>query len=84
MSKKFWKALYIVPVALVEALTVSFVANVKRRWNGPEKDKYMKIKVPKDYVDQKLEPEYKDLTQQTSPQNKQDGAYDFSGLPGFK
>lgn len=74
--KGIFKAIFVVIIALLEALTVSFYTNIKKRYEKPNQE-YKEVKVPKGYRDDKLEPEYKDLSE-----NKE--FTDFTGLPGFK
>ena len=70
------RALYYILGAFFESVTVSFYANVKKRYEQRGKD-YVELKVPRGYKDDKLQPEYKDLSAT--------GEFsDFSGLPGFK
>jgi hypothetical protein len=70
MKSKAIKALYVVPFAFLEALTVSFYQNVRKRLDGKSrKNHYMQIKVPKGYKDKKLEPEYKDLSANSNEGN---------------
>lgn len=76
MVKRVIKAVYVLTIALLESLTVSFYKNVKKRYEKPNNE-YREINVPKGYKDQKMEPEYKDMSA--------NGEFsDFSGLPGFK
>ncbi|MBI5797541.1 hypothetical protein HZA98_01405 [Candidatus Woesearchaeota archaeon] len=76
MVKRVIKAVYVLVIALLESLTVSFYKNVKKRYEKPNNE-YREINVPKGYKDKKLEPEYKDMSA--------NGEFsDFSGLPGFK
>tara|TARA_Y100000310_G_scaffold345502_1_gene465712 strand:+ start:13581 stop:13826 length:246 start_codon:yes stop_codon:yes gene_type:complete len=58
--KNVFKAIWVVIFSFFEAITVSFYKNIKRHWNGPS-SKYREVKIPKDYEDSKLEPEYKEL-----------------------
>jgi len=74
--KGIFKALFVVVIALLEAITVSFYKNIKKRYEK-RRDEYLEVKTPTGYRDEKLEPEYKDL----SPTKE---FADFSGLPGFK
>jgi len=74
--KSIFKAIFVVIIALLEALTVSFYRNIKKRYEEPNNE-YREVKVPKGYKDDKLEPEYKDLSD--------NGEFsDFTGLPGMK
>ncbi len=58
--KKIFRGIYALVVGFSEAMTVSFYKNVKRHYRG-KPNKYRELKVPKDYKDSKLEPEYKEL-----------------------
>lgn len=70
------RAVYYVVSAFFESMTVSFYANVKKRYAKP-RNEYVEVKVPRGYKDEKAEPEYKDL----SPSGE---FSDFSGFPGLK
>jgi hypothetical protein len=70
------RAVYYVVSAFFESMTVSFYNNVKKRY-AKQGNEYVELKVPRGYKDNKLDPEYKDLSST--------GEFsDFSGLPGFK
>ncbi len=74
--KAIFKFIFVVIIAFLEGITVSFYKNIKKWYNQPSDD-YRQLKVPSDYKDEKAEPEYKDLSK--------DGSFsDFGGLPGFK
>ena len=76
MIKGFFKFIFVIIAAFFEAITVSFYKNIKKWYDKPNTN-YKHVKVPKDYYDEKAEPEYKDLSK--------DGSFsDFDGLPGFK
>ncbi len=74
--KRAGRAVYYVCSAFFESITVSFYANVKKRYDKP-RNEYVEVKVPRGYKDEKMQPEYKDLSAT--------GEFsDFSGFPGLK
>lgn len=74
--KEFFKFIFVIIVAFLEAITISYYKNIKK-WYDKSGEDYKQLRVPNDYKDEKMEPEYKDLSK--------DGSFsDFSGLPGFK
>ena len=62
MKQKALKALYVIPIAFLESLTVSFYKNVKKRMSDKKAPEYMEIRVPEGYKDKKLQPDYPELS----------------------
>lgn len=58
--KNVFKAIWVVLFSFFEAITVSFYKNIKKNWKGPS-SKYREVKVPKDFKDSKMEPDYKEV-----------------------
>jgi hypothetical protein len=79
--KNAFKGAYVGVFALFDSLFISYPQHFKQRWKGPSKA-YKVIKVPKGYVDRKLEPEYKEVPSSGYSSSSKDGntAAGFAGL----
>jgi hypothetical protein len=70
MIKKVGRGIYAFVVALGETFTVSFYHNLKKHYQGPNTE-YKEVKVPRGYVDSKLEPEFKEIQPDTQAKDEE-------------
>lgn len=61
--KGILKFFYVIIISFLEAITVSFYKNIKRRYTK-ESNEYVEVGVPKGYKDDKAGPEYKEVAPQ--------------------
>jgi hypothetical protein len=60
MMKKVGRGIYAFVAALAETFTLSFYKNIKKHYKGPSNE-FKEVKIPENFVDSKLEPEFKEL-----------------------
>lgn len=70
--KAVFKFIYVVIISFLEAITVSFYLNIKKKYKK-ESNEYVEVGVPKGYKDDKAGPEYKEV-------NPEGGFSDFMGF----